>query len=793
MVVTLALGIGANTAIFTVLNAALWRPLPYTDPGSLVVLREYQRADSAGDRGVSYLNFLDWRDRLHTVSSMAIVAASHAPLKVGDSVVRAEGAYVSSGFFRTLGVPAALGTTLDSVDERGLTDRGLPALMLSDAGWRKYFQRDPGIVGREVELDGRRHQIVGVTSAGIVPLSEEPFDFWASPMTFGASTDPKSANGSRNFRMYPAVLARMNPGTTIDAVQRELDAVNEQLAVLYPKAMAKRGASVEPLRAVLVGDTARPLWLLFGMVSAVLLIACVNVANLGLARGASRHREVAIRTALGASRIDIVRQFVTESVLVSLAGGIVGLGVSVWIVAGLAYLLPAEVPKVAGVTPDLRVFLFALSAALVTGVICGIVPALAVTRHRVSGASLADGRRPATGSMPRRLRDALITVEVAAALALLCAAGLMTNSLLRLGRVSPGFDAHGIVTTRVSLDGIQYESGSTRPRRINATLDDLAQRLRTLPGVSDVAFAQSVPLTGVENSTQFSIVGRPKPEGKAPTAGLRFVSADYFQTLRIPVQNGRAFSAQDVMTSTPVVAVNAEFVRQFLPGDVVIGRTLELGWGGDAPKQIVAVVGDVRHRNLADRARPEMYVPQSQFGNTEITALVRTTASAEQIGPAMLAAVHAADPALALTPVRSLDDYRADTLALPRCGAWLIGGFGALALVLTAVGLYGVTSYTTAQRTQEIGVRVALGAQVTDVLSLVVGQGLRPVVVGLALGATAFVLGARVMQAWLYDVTTSDPVTLVVVSTGLAIVALLACYLPARLAARVDPLTAMRH
>ena len=793
MIVTLALGIGANTGMFTVLNAALWRPLPFPSPDQLVVIREYQRNKSDSSRGVSYLNFADWRAESRAFESMALATLDTGSLKLAESVVKAEGAIVSPGFFHTLGVSAAMGTTFDAIGDDGLSRFGLPAIMLSDAGWRRYFHADPGIVGREVELDGRRSEIVGVTPAGILPLATEPIDFWSTARTLGNPTDPSSANGSRNFRQYAGVLARLRSGVSRDEAQRELDAIGAGLLARYPRAMANRGVSIEPLRDVFVGDSAKTLWLLFGMVSVVLLIACVNVANVCLARASTRQREVAIRGALGARRIDIVRQFVTESVLVSLTGGACGLWLSVWLVSVLSALLPAEVPKVAGLTPDWRVFAFALAAALVTGLICGVVPAWSATRARASASSsLSDGRRSASGPVPRRLRDALIAMEVAAALALLVAAGLMTNSLVRLGRVAPGFDGKQLLTTRLSLDGDRYEGGSVHAPRINRVLDDLDARLRQLPGVNDVAFAQSVPLTGVENSTEFSIPGRPAPVGKGPTAGLRFVSASYFHTMRIPFVDGRAFSAQDRDGAPPVVAVNEAFVREFLPGEVALGRMLSLGWGGETPKQIVAIVGDVRHKSLGDRPRPEMYVPQAQFGNTSVTVVMRSAATTDAIGPAMLAAIHDVDPLLALSGVKTLDDYRADTLAVPRFGAWLLGGFGVLALLLTTVGLYGVTSYTTAQRTQEIGVRMALGAQVSDVLRLVIRQGAQPVLVGLAIGVLGALAASRALGAWLYEVAPTDPWTLISVASLLAVVALLACYIPARRASRVDPLLALR-
>lgn len=792
MVTTLALGIGANTAMFTVLNAALWRPLPYANASQLVVVREYQRQKPDGSMGVSYLNFKDWRAAARSFSSMDIVATDSSALRVSDRPTRVEGAFVSATAFRTLGLDAAIGTTFERYGDLGLTPEGLMPVMLTDSGWTKYFQRDPAVVGKSAEIDGQRMQIVGVTPAGLVPLATEPIDFVTTLNNFGKPTDTASANGSRNFRQYPAVIARLASGVTLADAQRELEAINASLAIQFPKAMANRGVRVEPLRDVLVGDSAQPLWLLFGMVSVVLLVACVNVANVWLARAASRQREVSVRAALGASRFDIIRTFVVESVMVALAGGACGVLLSVWMISSLVSLLPDDVPHVAGLTPDWRVLMFALVTALTTGVLCGVMPAFAATRRGVSSSLLADGRRAASGPVPRRLRDTLIAVEVAAALVLLTAAGLMTNSLVRLVRVAPGFDLRNVLTTRISLDDDRYDGTSEHPVKINAMLDDLERRLRAVPGVADVAFAQSLPLTGVENSTQFSVIGRPAPDGVDSSAGLRFVSAGYFDTMRIPVKQGRGFTTQDGDVAPAVAMVNEAFVRAFLADGPVLNQTLKLGWGGDAPKQIVGVVGDVRHRGMGDAPRPEMYVPQSQFGNTSISVIVRATADSASVAPQITAAVHEADASLALTGVRTLDSYRAATLALPRFGAWLLGGFGVLALVLTMVGLYGVTSYTTTQRTQEIGVRMALGAQVNDVLGLVVRQGVRPVLVGIVIGAAGSMMTTGALRQWLYGVEPNDPVTMVLVVLLLAVVALAACYLPARRASRVDPLLALR-
>lgn len=797
-VVTLALGIGANSAIFTVINAALFKPLPYADETRLVVLREFRTDDWQSSKGVSYLNFIDWREQSRSFETMALATTDTATFRGEGEPLRVEGAIVSADFFKTLGIAPKLGRAFEPNDEQRSTNEGLSAVMLTYSGWQKHFGGDSKIIGRRVLIGEQPFQVIGVTPPNIFPLAKEPIDFLVTTAVNGNSADKDSVNGSRNFRAYPGVIARLKPGVTAQQAESELASIQNRLAQQYPKIMAKRAVSVEQLRELFVRDARGTLWLLLGMVGVVLLIACVNVANLLLARAATRQREIAIRIALGANRRDIVQQFMAESLLLALIGGALGLVLSLWFVEGLTALLPADVPQLSGLTPDWRVLMFTIGAAMLTGLLCGVFPAITATRGSVADAikSGGDGGRGATGNVLReRLRNLLVVGEVALALTLLVAAGLLLNSLLRLNQVKPGYEIGNTLTMQLALSGARYNDEMERPDKINNFLTTLTERVKVLPGVTSVAHAQSVPLTGQENSTAFQILEGADSADK-PTAQLRFISSAYFQTLNIPLISGRALTERDNPQAPPVVLVNEAFVREHFNGANPIGKKLKLGWGGDAPKEVVGVVGNVRHRSLSDAARAEMYVPQSQFANGGITLIVRTAANSairpESLINSVKEQIRALDPELPITAIKTLDAYRQEALALPRFNTFLLGVLALLALILTVVGLYGVISYGVTQRTQEIGIRMALGAQASDVLRMIVGKGMTLVGFGVLLGLAGSFAVTRLLRNWLYGVTATDPLTFVVIASLMVAVALLACWIPASRATKVDPMIALR-
>jgi putative ABC transport system permease protein len=701
---------------------------------------------------------------------------------------------VSADVFATLGVRPSVGRAFRTEEDHLETASGARPLMLTHSTWTRRFGGDPGAVGRIVVVDEKRFEVIGVTPRDLFPLETEPIEYFVTAGVNGEPSQKGSANASRGYRAYDGVFARLAPGVSLNQARAEMDAVNQKVRRANPTGDQKIVVRVTPLREVLVGDATEKLWLLLGVVGTVLLIACVNVANLLLTRAATRQREVAIRFALGASRLAITRQMLAESLLLGLVGAFAGLLLSVWMVQGLVAILPEDLPRLAGILPDGRVLLFTALLGLGTALCCGLFPSLSITRGGVA-AAIKDGGRSLSADIFRgRVRKALVVSEVALAMTLLVGAGLLTNSLLRLDRVQPGFETRGTLTAKLFPTGSRYSTGDFKPDRLNQFLDLLTERVRALPGVSEVSHAQSVPLTGVENNTRFTIVDAPS-DGDQPQAQLRFIGADYFGLLKIPVKQGRAFTAGDRPGAPDVAIVNESFVRSHFGGANPVGRRLKMGWGGDQPKEIVGVVGDVRHRSLGDETRPEMYVPQAQFPNAGITLLVRTKPevdSPERLAGAITAAVRSIDPEMPVTMVRSLEAWREASLATPRLNAALLSGLSLVALLLTLVGLYGVMSYSVAQRSREMGLRMAIGAKAGDVERLVLGEGMRLVALGVATGVPAALVLTRLMSSLLFGVAPSDPATYLIITALLSAVAALACLVPARRATRVDPMIALR-
>jgi putative ABC transport system permease protein len=792
-VFTLALGVGANTAIFSVVNAALLRPLPYPDADQLLVIQQTRNGEKESSPGASYLNFLDWQRQSQAFESLAIVGSGESTLLGEGEPLRVQTAIVSADFFQTLNVQPALGRAFTAEDEQPGGASGTNSAMLTYSCWKNRFGGDMKIIGCTIKLDEEAFTVIGVTPPELFPLQQEPVDFWTTVAVNGRASQQGSANGSRAYPAYAGVLARLKPGLTLAQAREEMAIINRGLQESYPKANANLNVQVNGLRELIIGDVSTKLWLLLGIVGAVLLIACANVANLQLSRATSRQREIAIRAALGASRWQLIRGLLIESLLLSLGGGLFGLLFSLWCVDALMALLPATAPHLSGLTPDWRVLLFTFGVSVLTGLVCGLIPALTSTRIDLSEAVKEGGRSASSGAISGKLRNSLVIVEVAVALPLLIAAGLFLKSLVQMQRVNPGFDTDNILTMQMSLAGERYTGKDFKPWRINAFLNQLTERVKGLPGVGDFSFAQCVPLTAVENNTSFTIVERPYSKGQTPMAQLRFIGLDYFKTLAIPRLDGRDFSDRDQPAAPPVVIINDAFARQYFDGENPLGKKLTLGWGGEDAKEIVGIVGNVRHRDLTDQARPEMYVPQAQFPNTGITLLVRSHLSPESLIASIKREVFALDPELPLTEIKTLEQHRAETLALPRFVTFLLALFAVLALLLTIVGLYGVISYAVTQRTREIGIRQALGAQGKDVLKMILRQGMRLTVIGAAFGLSAAIAVARLIKSQLYEVSASDPLTFALVVLLLLAIAFLACFLPARRATKIDPMTALRH
>ncbi|MBS1809783.1 MAG: ABC transporter permease [Acidobacteria bacterium] len=787
-VLTLGLGIGANTAIFSVMNAALFRRLPLPNEQQLVVLREKKAGEEERlGNAASYLNFQDWQAQSQSFHSMAIVQADEATLTGEGEPARVNVAIASADIFKVLGTNLRMGRGFKPEEDLPGAAEGLNPVILSYDCWQRRFESDRKILGRMVTLDNQAFSVVGVMSAGIFPLQKEPVDFWMTVAYGGDAKKPGTMNGSRGYRAYIAAIGRLKENVSVQQAQAEMTSISRGLAEKYPASNKQYQTTVIQVRELLVGKARPLLFLLLGIVGSVLLIACANVASLLLARATVRQREMAIRSVLGASRWQIMQQLLLESVLLGLCGGVLGLLMSLWGVDWLIAAMPAEIPRITGLSPDWRVLLFTLGAAMLTGILCGLFPAIGAARNDLSLAMKEGGR--STTVARGGLRQALVVGEIAITLVLLIGAGLLLKSFWLLQRVDPGFDYRNVLTAKVVLAPERYKE----PAQSKAFYDALLTNVKRLPGVTQASIAQSIPLTSNDNGTNFNIVGRPFPKGEEHEARLRFIGLNYFQTINLPTLNGRDFTDRDDEKAPPMVMINEAFARQYFRGENPLGKKLLLGWGGDEEKEIVGVVGNLRHRGLDDQARPEMYVPQAQFSTMDMTLLVKTNVNAESLSQAMTAEVRKLDPQLPVTKINTLEQYRSATVAFPRFNLLILSLFAGLALALTIIGLYGVISYAVTQRTNEIGVRMALGAQAFDILRMILNQGLRLVLIGLVLGLAGALALTRMMQSLLFEVSASDPLTYFLVAILLTLITLMASFIPAYRATKVDPVIALRY
>ena len=789
-VVVLALGIGANVSLFSVLNAVLLRPLPFPEPERLVMVQQAKQGELGG---VSYPNLLDWRAGATSFERLAVYSATRYTLSGEGEAARVTGVIASADLFPLLGTPPALGRTfLPEEDRLGGGSEGIRPVVLSHAFWRRQFPGigagDPRVLGRVVRLDDVPFTVVGVMPEGFAfPLQREPVDLWVS---VAVDAEPNVYGGtiptSRGYMRYDAAIARLKPGVSVDRAQAELSALAAELARAHPGSGSYTEARVVSALERLVGPARPVLLLLFGAVACVLLIGCVNVANLLLARATVRRREVAVRRALGASRARVVQLLLTESVLLSLLGGALGLLLAVWGVDLLLAFAPADVPRLDEVRIDGVVMGFTLVLSLVTALGCGLVPALSSSEPGLRE-SLKDAGRGATGGRSvLRLRGVLVVAQTALALVLLVGAALLMNSLVRLTRVDPGFDSRGLLAVGLDLPVSRYPMRSEQVSQFYARL---VERLRGLPGVTDVSTAEVLPLSGLNNGASVQLEGAPAAQD---SARLRFVGLDYFRTLGIPVVTGRDFAASDDRSAPAVALVNEAFVRRFLEGRAPLGQRVKLGWGGNAPKELVGVVRDVKHESLGAAPEPEVYVPLPQFPINALTVILRTSREPQALVASVRTEVRALDAGVPLADVRVVEAFIDEALLPQRFVTLLLGLFAGVALVLTLLGLSSVMAYTVAQRTHEFGVRTALGAQASDVLWLVLWQGIRRTCVGVGLGLAGALVLTHLLERWLYGVTPTDPWTFAGVSLLLTAAALLACYVPARRATRVSPLVALR-
>ena len=785
-VTTLALGIGANSAIFSVIDAVLLRPLPFHDPSRLVAVKttEPGRLDNIG---VSYPAFLDWRSRNHVLDGISAFRVDDFTITGRAEPAHLTGAVVSANMFSVLGVAPVIGRDFVPAEDNP-TGTGLP-IILSHSLWQNRFGSDPNIAGQSLTVDGNPFTVVGVMPAGFqFPVQRTPVEFWTTIALDAQGSNPMTA---QRGAAYLDAIARLKPQVALATAQTEMSEIQSAVNMQYPENRPK-GISIVSEADAVVGDMRRGLYILFGAVGLVLLIACANLANLLLARATARNREISVRSALGATRWMIVRQLLTESLLLAVAGAAAGLGLASWGVRILTALAPDDLPRITESGLNLQVLIFTTLVAIFTGILFGLVPALQATKPDLA-ASLKEGGRSGTDTVTRsRLRSALITTEMALAIVLLVAAGLLLRSLLGLGKVDPGFAKNHVITFGLDLPG-RYG----QPERVEFYRSLLAQ-VRATPGVHSASAAFPLPLSAGDVKTSFEVEGRPVKGSELPVTTLHVIDNDYFLTLGIPLLRGRAFNLQDdAEGATPAVIISQTLAKQAFPGEDPIGRRIkpDISSGkNNAPMRVVVgVAGDVKAEGLGSPSIAESYVPYAQLPFAPMSVVVRTEIAPANMVPTLTTEVQSLDSALPLLHIKTLDEYVSDSIVGTRFEAVLLGTFGILAFLLTAVGLYGVISYTVAQRTRDIGIRLALGADRNAILGMVVKNGTLLAGAGTLIGlATAFLL-TRLIASLLYGVGPTDPLTFLCVPIALIAVAILASYVPARRAAKVDPMVALRY
>jgi predicted permease len=787
-VLTLALGIGANTAIFSVVNGALLRALPYRDPAGLVMVwanrPQLQAQLGLEDFPVTAADFVDWRDQNQVFEQMAAMRPQSLNLTGSGEPEVLVGVRASASLFSLLGVRAVIGRAFLPDEDKAGAHR---VVMLSHGLWQRRWAGSAEIIGQTIRLDNDAYTVIGVLPPGFnYPRKGEfpayfesfgKFDLYL-PIAF----TPAELNN--RDRGYLAVLARLRPSVSIARAQAEMDAIARRLTEQYPQTNTDKGVRLEPLHRQVVGKARKALLVLLGAVGCLLLLACANVANLSLSRAAGRASEIAIRAALGAGRGRIVRQMLTESLMIALAGGALGLWLAWWGVKLAPAISPDYLPRADDIRLDTSVAGFTFIVSLLTGIMFGLLPALQASRLDINE-TLKEGGRNAADGPRRHLRSFLVVGEVALAFVLLVSAGLLLKSFVRLVGVDPGLDPQRVLTMDILLPRAKY-AGVERAAFFQRALE----RVRTLPGVEAAGAVSPLPLSGAHSSTAFSIEGRPPSPGQTIQAGRRWASPDYFKTLRIPLRTGRLFGESDGAEATPVVVINESLARQYFANENPLGKRLAFDstW-----REIVGVAKDVKYSGLEDEAGPEFYLPMAQVPAVFMTLVVRASGDPAPMAPAVRAQIWAVDKDQPVSNIRTMEQLLANSVAPRRFNLLLLGAFALAGLTLAGIGLYGALSYTVAQRTREIGVRMALGAQTSDALRLVIGEGMKLALIGALLGLGGALALTRLMKTLLFEVSATDPLTFIVIAAVLIIVALLACYIPARRATKVDPIVALRY
>jgi putative ABC transport system permease protein len=780
-VLTLALGIGANTAIFSVINAILLRPLPYDEADRLMILSEW--SEQVPRMSFSVANLKDVRDQSTVFETLVgFNGASLILTGEGGEAERLNGRQVTSGLFATLRKPPIVGRAFTPDEDKPGADR---VVLLGEGFWERRFGRDPKVVGKSLSLSGETFTVIGV-------MPKTLHGSWKNNDVFTSLLRVEDKIGGENQRgNHPGiyVIGRLKPGVTVEQARADVVGIAKRLAEQYPNSNARQSMQLQPLLEVFVGDLRPALMFLLGAVAFVLLIACANVANLLLARAANRQREIAVRMALGAQRGRLIRQLLTESVLLSVLGGTLGVAFAYWSLRGLVASLPANVPRADEIRLDAAVLAFTAGIALMTGLVFGIAPAFKIVSAG-GPEPLKEGGRGTIGAGHHRLRDTLVVAEISLALVLLVGAGLLLRSFFRVLQADGGFRSGGVITASVPLPQTRYDDHAKRV----AFLERVLEGVRALPGVQTAS--ATLPLLGGWQ-TSFSVEGKPEPPpGQRPSADIARVAPDYFSAMGVRVLQGRVFTERDRTDAPPVCMVDETFVAKQFPGEDPLGKRVKFGGlddKGNPWMEVVGVVAHVKNYGVDQESRVELYLPYLQNSAGSLTLLVHTDGDPARLGTSLRSAVSAADPGLPVFSLRTLEELMAERTAQRRLAVILISVFAALALLLAAVGIYGVMSYAVTQQTQEIGIRMALGAERDHILRMVLRHGTLMSLAGVGIGLTVALGLARLITSLLFQTSAADPPTFSIVPVLLVAVALVACYVPARRATRVDPMVALRY
>jgi len=772
-ILTLALGIGANTAMFSVINAVLLRPLPFAEPDRLVWMAE--SGDEVSNRWLSFPNFVDWRERNHVFEAMSTYRLWPVTMTGADQPLNLNARMVTADYFKVMRAAPFMGRSFSADDDQPGSS---PVTILSYVFWQKQFGGDPHIVGKTITLDDRAYNVIGVMPQSFVEQGPRPLWLLVGPQNWK----------QRDVRIAGNVIARLKPGVTFDQARSEMNGISQQLAREHPVANAGANrVNVLSLQENITGNVGPALLILFGAVGLVLLIACANVANLLLARAATRRKEFAVRAALGATRARIVRQLLVESLMLGLAGGVCGLLLASWSTALLVKIAHETIPRLEGLQLSYRVLLFNLLVSVLSGIIFGLAPAWRFSKTELQD-TLKDSASTTSERQGKRLRGALVIAEVALSVALLVGAGLLIKSMMRLANSNAGFDPHNVLTMELKVSGNRYRGKGELARLLQQILD----RVQAQPGVETASL--SITLPGFESWTNdiFPEGHADQKPGELINVDWVIVSADYFKTMRIPILKGRTFTRDEDTQGRPVVLVDENLARRFWPNEDAVGKHIKY----DSPDwhEIVGVVKEIKAYGSEAKPLIKIYTPLGRGGPQKATLSVRTTNDDPQkLVASITREIHLLDKDLPVTEVTRFDEILAREVSPKRFNTGLLSLFAGLALLLAATGVYGVTAYTVAQRTHEVGIRMALGARPGDVLQLFISEGMKQVLAGVAIGLVCAFALTRLLASLLFGVSATDKTTFAIVAIGLPLVALLACYFPARRATRVDPLVALRY